>query len=146
MAEVEPTLSPLDEKVSYSVVELEDVSANLSADFIVIPGGDCYEAVNHSGLHQLIQKINSDNALIAGICNGAVVLASAGVLKNRKCTHTAHPKYAPLPEFKELLDFSGKVFADSIYVDEDVVIDGNIITAKPRAANEFAKAIVAKLI
>jgi hypothetical protein len=67
------------------------------------------------------------------------------VLKGRSCTHTVHPKYAPLPEFKELLEVGEPLFSGSTYVDEDVVISSHIITAKPWASHEFAKVILQKL-
>ncbi|MEW6713265.1 MAG: DJ-1/PfpI family protein, partial [Candidatus Riflebacteria bacterium] len=81
----------------------------------------------------------SEKIVVGGICNGALVLANAGILSNRRCTHTAIPKYAPIPEFQELLDFAEPRFAESVYVDEDVVVDGRLITAKPWAHELFAK-------
>jgi putative intracellular protease/amidase len=91
------------------------------------------------------RRVLKNGGFTAGICNGALVIGSAGVLIGKRCTHTAHPKYAPLPEFKELLDFAEDAFKGSTYVDEDVVIDGNIITAKPYAADSLAKAVAAKV-
>ncbi len=146
MDEVLPTIKALNENSTLLVIDLDSVSSDLSADFLVVPGGSFEEVVDHHELHILIQKTHKAGGIVAGICNGALVLASAGVLKNRKCTHTASPKYAPLPEYKELLEFAEKVFNESIYSDEDVVVDGNIITAKPHAALQFAEAIKAKLI
>ncbi len=145
MDEVQPTIAALKNKTHLRVVDLNNLPVDGPIDFVVIPGGSCDEAVVHSDLHNLIRKTVASNGVVAGICNGALVLASAGILKNQKCTHTAHPKYDPLPEFKELLEFANKVFEGSLYIDEDVVIDGNIITAKPHASIEFAKAIVSKL-
>ncbi|MEO5668774.1 MAG: DJ-1/PfpI family protein, partial [Bdellovibrionota bacterium] len=120
--EVEPTIALLAGKISLQRVNLDLLPPKGMADFLIIPGGSCDQAVVHSGLHELIQDVLTRDGFVAGICNGAVVLASAGVLKNRRCTHTAHPKYAPLPDFKELLDFAEVVFKDSIYIDEDVVV------------------------
>lgn len=143
--EVLPTIEALNKNTNLNIIDLTSVKSDLSADFLVLPGGSCDEAVVHYELHNLIRKTLSSNGIVAGICNGALVLASAGVLKNRKCTHTANQKYAPWPEFKELLEFAEKIFSESVYIDEDVVIDGNIITAKPHAAELFAEAIKRKL-
>jgi putative intracellular protease/amidase len=139
--EVLPTQELLADRVDLRVIDLSEVKHQLSADFLIFPGGSCDEAIVHRELQKLIQKVNSKKGVLAGICNGALVLASAGVLISQNCTHTAHPKYAPLPEFKELLEIAGELFKESTYVDEDVVISDNIITAKPHATQEFARAI-----
>jgi 4-methyl-5(b-hydroxyethyl)-thiazole monophosphate biosynthesis len=140
LAEVEPVISLLSE--SLKRIELSDVSEELDADYIVVPGGDCEKAVHHAGLLGLIRKIHGEDGLVAGICNGVLVLAVAGILKGKRCTHTAHPKYAPLPEFKDLLEYASVIFKDSIYMDQEVVVDGNIISAKPSAAESFAQTVL----
>jgi putative intracellular protease/amidase len=141
MDEVRATQELLGDSFDLRVVELSQISNHLEADFIVIPGGSCGDAVVHPGLLALLKKVDGKGGLLAGICNGALVLASAGVLKGRRCTHTARPKYAPLPQFRELLEIASKLFADSIYVDEDVVVSANVITAKPSASRQFAVAV-----
>lgn len=119
--------------VSYAHVNLANVR------YILIPGGDCWSVMSCPQLDDLLQRAaNASSITIGGICNGALVLANAGLLSGRRCTHTAIPKYAPIPAFKELLDFAEPRFTDSIYVDEDVVKDGRIITAKPWAHAVFA--------
>lgn len=93
----------------------------------------------------MICDVDSRNGILAGICNGALILASTGVLKGRNCTHTAHPKYAPSPEFKELLEAVGPLFSGSVFVDGDVVVSEHVITAIPWASHEFARAIVKRV-
>lgn len=112
--------------------------------YILVPGGDCWSVMNLPQLDDLLKRaVSNSKIVIGGICNGALVLANAGILIGRRCTHTAIPKYAPLPEFQELLDFAVPRFAGSIYVDEDVAVDERIITAKPWAHELFAQRIVA---
>jgi putative intracellular protease/amidase len=107
--------------------------------YALIPGGDCESAMNRPDLNSLLKEIaNLPGCLMGGICNGALVLANAGLLNGVKCTHTAIPKYAPVPEFQELLEFATPRFASSIYIDQDVVVDGRIVTAKPWAPVAFA--------
>ena len=107
--------------------------------FALVPGGNCESAINQPDLNTLLKEVsNLPDCLIGGICNGVLVLANAGLLKGVKCTHTAVPKYAPVPDFQELLDFAGPRFASSIYIDQDVVVDGRIVTAKPWAPAAFA--------
>lgn len=141
MAEVEPAIALLRQKTDLKVIALDDLPVETTPDFLVIPGGSCDLAVINKPLHALIQRVNSQNGLLAGICNGALVLASAGVLVGRSVTHTAVPKYAPLPQFKELLEAAEQFFAGSIYVDSDVVHSENILTAKPKASPRFAEEI-----
>ena len=141
MDEVEPTIELLQELVEIDVVDLSQVSAQIDCDFLIIPGGACDLAIEHAALKALIRKVKNNSGLLAGICNGALVLASSGVLRGEKCTHTAHPKYAPLREYKELLDVAKKLFHGSEYIDEDLVISKNIITAKPHVPDQFANAI-----
>jgi putative intracellular protease/amidase len=145
MDEVQPAIAKLQNTTILKIIDLKSLAIDGPVDFIIIPGGSCDEALDNFTLHDLIRKTNESGKVVAGICNGAVVLASAGILKNQKCTHTAHPKYAPMPEFEELLAFADKVFEGSKYIDEDVVIDGKIITAKPQVSVEFAEAIALKL-
>ena len=145
MDEVAPAIELLGAQLPLSIVDMSDINSTDLVDIVVVPGGNCENAILHKPLHELIRTTHSRGGIVAGICNGALVLASAGVLSNKKCTHTAHPKYAPIPEFAELLSVAEVLFRDSIYVDEDVVVDGKIITAKPWAANEFAKIIKRQL-
>jgi len=141
LAEVEPALAVLGDRAS--LVGLEQIPDH--AAFLVLPGGSCEMAMASAPLKALIQRLDREKRLLAGICNGAMVLASAGVLRGHSCTHTAHPKYAPSPEFQELLEAASEHFADSVYLDEDVVVSGHLITAKPWAAQKFGVAINAGL-
>ncbi len=117
---------------------------------VLIPGGDCEIAVKSAALGAWLRRAAPD-VLLAGICNGALVLASAGVLRGRSCTHTCTTKYADPEIFAALLRESAPLFATSRYVDEDVVRDGEaswsncVITAKPWADMAFAVAIAKEL-
>ena len=144
--EVVPAMEALRGKCDLRIIDFESsLPIDFTPDFLLIPGGSCDQAIHHEELLKMIRGVDSRTGMLAGICNGALILASAGVLKGRSCTHTAHPKYAPLPKFKELLEAAGPLFSGSAYVDEDVVISKHVITAKPWASNEFAKAILEKL-
>ncbi len=120
-------------------------AANLvNISHILVPGGDIGSMVGSSDLNDLLNLASSsDSVVIGGICSGALLLGQAGLLNKRKCTHMAVSKYACGPEFKELIDFAKNVMPSSIYVDDDVVIDGNIITAKPWAYEAFSEQLMA---
>lgn len=130
------------------MIDLKDLPSDITPDYLIIPGGpdgSCDHAILDQNLRSLIRQVNSRSRLLAAICDGVVVLASARVLTGHQCTHTAVSKYAPVPEFEELLRVATPLFEGSTYVDEDIVHSGNIITAKPGAAGAFAKAILRKL-
>ena len=104
-------------------------------DACILPGG-MPGAANLAGstkVKNLIQKMNSEGKLIAAICaSPAIVLAPMGILKNK--TTTCYPG---------MQDTFGK---DTTYKEENVIVDGNIITSRgPATAMEFALAIVEKL-
>lgn len=121
---------------SYADTDLE------TAQWVVVPGGDPYEVIDNHALIDLLQRANAQKIVIGGICNGALVLARAGILKGRRCTHHCVEKYAPLPQYQQLLDFATPVFADSHYQDQDVVQDGHIVTAKAHAYQAFADTLL----
>lgn len=143
--EVVPAQELLQRDHHLQTIDLNEIDDSISADFILIPGGSCDLAVEHRALHRFIQRTKASKGIVAGICNGALVLASAGVLKDEKCTHTAVPKYAPLPEFKLLLEVAGREFRGSTFIDEDVVVSGQVVTAKPWAAQKFADTVANRL-
>lgn len=101
---------------------------------IVLPGGlpgadnlrDCEELINW------IREFATDNSkYIAAICAAPQVLAKAGIVDNKRVTSY------PADEFRNILSSSN-------YVDnENVVVDGNIITSRgPATASEFAFKLV----
>ena len=105
-----------------------------SYDAIVIVGGtgskeylwDSAELIN------LVKAFYNSDKIVSAICISPVVLARAGVLKNKKAT--VFPAKEAVLELKE---------HGAIYVDEGVVIDENIITGKnPSYAKEFGVKIV----
>lgn len=113
-----------------------------NADWVVVPGGDPYEVIENTALLNVLQAAQAQQIALGGICNGALVLARAGVLKGRRCTHHCVEKYAPLPEYQVLMDYATPVFAGSQYEDSDVVQDGKIVTAKAHAFEAFAETLL----
>jgi transcriptional regulator GlxA family with amidase domain len=121
--------------VAYAQVPTRDVAAAL------VPGGDCEAAVTSPDTAPLLQALSARGVPIGGICHGALVLAAAGVLRGRRCTHVCTTKYAPGDAFEGLRAFAGPRFAESRYEDENVVVDAHLVTAKPWAHLEFAAAM-----
>jgi len=111
---------------------LEDIDPD-DVDLLVIPGGEPGAYKEREDINNLLQEIFKRGKLIAAICGGPEFLANAGILKGKRITQGHDEEYAL------------KVFTDCTLVDEDVVIDGNIITARSQAYAEFAVEICRQL-
>ena len=113
--------------------KLDDAGSDFDA--CVLPGGG--QGANNLAasrkVRELIQKMNRDKKIIASICaSPAVVLVPAGVLKNKAATC--------YPGMQE--SFGN----ETTYKEQDIVIDGNIITSRgPATALEFSLEIAEKL-
>lgn len=137
-----PTAEPLrvQEGISIGIdCSLADaISCSEEIALIALPGGDITSIIDDRALGVMLSR-GAGNTTVAGICHGVLLAACAGLAHGRRVTHTAIEKYAPRPTWDRLLAQAERLFAHSLYVDEDVVIDGSLITAKPWAAIDFAK-------
>ncbi|MFW9845720.1 MAG: DJ-1/PfpI family protein [Candidatus Thorarchaeota archaeon] len=111
---------------------LEDVSPD-DVDLLLIPGGEPGAYKDRNDVNSLIREIYNQGKHIAAICGGPEFLANAGVITGKRITHGHTEEYASV------------VFADCIIEDEDVVVEGNIITARGQAYAEFAVEICRQL-
>ena len=88
-------------------------------DGVFCPGGQT--GTNHlmsdPRVIDLIQKMNRDQKWVTAICAAPMVLEKAGILKGKKMT--SYP----------LQDLSSH-FQDSVYLEDPIVKDGNIITSR----------------
>jgi protease I len=104
-------------------------------DALVLPGG----AINSDSLRmqdkarQWVNRISEQGKPLAAICHAPWLLASAGLAKGHKLT-----------SFFTIQDDMRDAGAE--WVDEEVVIDGNLITSrKPDDVPAFNKALIAQL-
>jgi putative intracellular protease/amidase len=104
-------------------MNLDDVAG------IIIPGG--WNDEQRPELTELIQKLDMENKFVAAICAGPQYLARAGILKGKKYTTTMTEKV-----YKERGTYDP--FPRDTYVEQNVVRDGNIITAVGAAFIDFA--------
>ena len=114
-------------KADKNIKELEDIGLY---DGVVIPGGmpGATNLRDHAGVIKIVQAINEQEKLVGAICAGPIVLERAKVIGGKKVT--SYP------------GFEGDL-PNSIYKEGDVVLDGNIITARgPAKAQDFAIEIV----
>ncbi len=104
-------------------------------DGIVIGSGTgCKESLwKDENLREIVKLAYARNKLVAAGCNAPVVLARAGILKERRAT--VFPNNENIMELKNVA---------AVYKNEPVVVDGNIITSRDlMALKDFAGAIVA---
>ena len=131
------TKSSYDSKEHYPMDVDADAADVSSADFdgVVVPGGFAPDNMRlHPEMIALVRDAHDSGKLVAAICHGGWILASAGALKNgRKVTG-----YLPIKDDVEN--------AGGVWVDEAVVIDGNVITSRtPVDLPAFGAALVTYL-
>lgn len=112
-------------------VKVADLSVD-KYDAVLIPGG--YEAPDrvrqNKHVVNFVRAMHEKRNIVAAICHGPWVLVSAGVLKGKRATC--------YPGMKDDL-----VNAGAKYVQERVVVDGNLITAdRPETSGHWTKIIV----
>lgn len=104
----------------------------VDVDLFVLPGGEPDRLFNSEKLDKLLSELYNKEKVLAAICAAPVHLARAGILEKHNFTTTL-----PVNEFKS--------FNKDKYLDKNVVVDGNIITAKAAGYVDFALAIGKKM-
>jgi protease I len=104
-------------------------------DAIIVPGGYAPDKMRlHQAMIDLVRKAHAEGKIVAAVCHGPQLLISADIVKGRRVT--SWPSVA--------IDLKN---AGAIWVDEQVVRDGNIITSrKPADLPKFNKAIIEALL
>lgn len=103
-------------------------------DAVVIPGGYAPDLMRRStAMVGLVREAFQQGKVVAAICHAGWILCSAGILKGKTATC-----------FHAIKD--DMVNAGARYVDEEVVVDGNLITSrKPDDLPAFCREIVKAL-
>lgn len=97
--------------------QITELSAN-DFDAVIIPGGYAPDHMRRSeDLLNFVREIHDQGKTVAAICHAPWVAVSAGILKGRRVTC--------VPAIKDDVMNAG---AD--YVDEPVVVDGNLVTSR----------------
>lgn len=109
-------------------------SADVSAkdyDALVIPGGFSPDYMRRTqATKDFVKQMNIEGKPIAAICHGPWMLASCCDLKDRRVT-----SYSSIKD--------DLVNAGANYIDEEVVVDGNLITSRtPNDLPAFSKALI----
>lgn len=112
-------------------IDTKDLKA-ADYDLVVLPGG--FEAPDRLRIRKevlsFVKDMYENNKVVAAICHGPWICISAGIIKGKRATG-----YISIAD-----DIRN---AGAIYVEEDVVIDGNLITSPHYRNNgDFMKATI----
>lgn len=113
---------------------LNEIDSIEEYDGLIIPGGlpGATNLRDNSRVIELVKEFNKKDKLIGAICAGPIVLERAGIIKDKEVTS--------YPGFEDDLKAS-------IYKEDIVVQDGNIITARgPAVAVYFTLQLVESLL
>jgi protease I len=115
-------------------VDVDAAAGQLTADdvdAVVVPGGYAPDLMRrYPAMISLVREAFEQGKVVAAICHAGWLLVSAGILTGKRATC-----------FFAIKD--DLVNAGATYVDEEVVVDGNLITSRtPLDLPAFCRAIV----
>jgi len=123
-------------KEGYPAVEELAVQKIKADDFdaVVIPGGWAPDFLRrYPEINAFVRDMYDKGKVVASICHGGWVLASAGVLKGKKAT-----------SFSAIKD--DVINAGAEFLDKEVVVDGTLITSRnPYDLPVFCREIIKQL-
>ncbi|HEV2495801.1 MAG TPA: type 1 glutamine amidotransferase domain-containing protein [Terriglobia bacterium] len=108
-------------------------------DAVIIPGGWAPDTLRQDErVLRLVRDMDRTGKVVAAICHAGWVLTSADIVRGRKVTC-----------FKAIKD--DMIHAGAKYVDQEVVVDGNLITSRmptdlPAFCREVAKALATQAV
>lgn len=115
-------------------IDTKDLKA-VNYDLVVLPGG--FEAPDRLRIRKevlgFVKEMYESNKVVAAICHGPWICISAGIMKGRRATG-----YISIAD-----DIRN---AGATYLEDDVVIDGNLITSPHYRNNgDFMKAVIKEM-
>lgn len=85
---------------------------------VIVPGGFAPDYMRrHEGPVEFVKAVADADKVVAAICHGLWVPASAGILKDKRCTCY----YAIKDDI---------IHAGAVYSDEEVVVDGKLVSSR----------------
>jgi protease I len=119
---------PIEAEVAASEVRSEELKG------VVIPGGWAPDRLRQDpAVLRLVRELDERGRVVASICHGGWVLASAGVARGRRLT-----------SYRAIRD--DLIHAGAEFVDREVVRDGNLITSRrPDDLPAFCREIIGAL-
>ena len=123
-------------KLGYPVKAQVAASETRGEDYagVIVPGGWAPDRLRQDpGVLRLVKEMFDRRRVVASICHGGWVLASAGIARGRRLT-----------SYQAIRD--DMVNAGAQFVDEEVVRDGNLITSrKPDDLPAFCREVIKAL-
>ena len=117
---------------------IEGLDAKEFDAIVFVGGGGSIKHLEDPNFHTIAKKAVENGKVLGAICFAPAILAKAGVLSGRKATVWSNPMDRSTIK---ILEKSG-----AEYINNDVVTDGNIITANgPDAAEKFSEEIISNL-
>jgi protease I len=128
-------------KKGYPVVADKSMGEVSAKDFdaVIIPGGWAPDSLRQDErVLKFVRDMDQSGKVVAAICHAGWVLCSAGILRGRKATCFVAIK-------DDLINAGAK------YVNEEVVVDGNLITSRvptdlPAFCREVARALATQAV
>jgi protease I len=113
---------------------LEEIDLNEYDGLVFIGGPGTTQYFENDKALSLAKEAVEKNKVLGAICIAPVILAKAGVLSNKKATvWSSFIDKSFIEEIKK---------ENAIYLDQDVVVDGKIVTANgPSSAKKFGQTI-----
>ncbi len=101
---------------------------------VIIPGGFAPDKMRiNTDMLRIVKEMHNGGKVVAAICHAGWVLVSAGILKGKKATGCIMIK-------------DDLVNAGAEYLDQEVVVDGNLITSRvPDDLPAFCREVLRKL-
>lgn len=115
---VAATKNPIRSAMGQTMVPKYSFADAPKADVLVVPGGGIYSPLHDPSTLQWVKEATAHTRYTMSVCNGAFILASAGLLDGLSATTTAH-------NIPKLRDQFPKV---RVVDDQRVVDNGHIIT------------------
>lgn len=115
-------------------VRVDAIAAELAPsdfDAVIVPGGFAPDRMRrHQPMLDLVRGVFDAGGVIAAICHAGWVPISAGIVRGKTMTSVSAIK-------------DDLVNAGATWVDEEVVVDGNLITSRtPKDLPAFCRAII----
>ena len=112
---------------------IKDIAIDENTVAILIVGGNNSPSLmNYPEVKEKVNEAKEMDLIFGAICLGPMVLAHFDLIKGLSAT--VYPTENSLKKLKE---------HNVLYINEDVVIDGNLVTANgPQSATEFGKSVL----
>lgn len=110
-------------------IAIDTLNVNSYDAVVFVGGGGSKLLFNNQTAINIAKEMNKQNKIVCAICLAPVILANAGVLKNKRATVSGNEA--------RTIESKG-----AHYTGPGVTVDGNIITANaPKASRLFGKTI-----